>query len=109
MGTYGSDRTKIYIEPKASGLSIIQQLKRSTRFNIIQIKSPKDSKEVRLNAVAPQVESGRVFLIKDSWNDSFVDEVAGFPVAPHDEYPDLLGYAIEEFLNKKSEMSYGFA
>ena len=109
MSSYGSTRSKIYIEPKASGLSIIQQLKRSTRFNIIQIKPPKDSKEVRLNAVAPQVESGRVFLIKDSWNDSFVDEVAGFPVAPHDEYPDLLGYAIEEFLNKKSEMSYGFA
>ena len=109
MRVYGSDRTKIYIEPKASGLSIIQQLKRSTRFNIIQIKPPKDSKEVRLNSIAPQVEAGRVFLIKDNWNEDFLTEVSGFPVAPHDEYPDLLGYAVENLLNKKSELSYGFA
>ncbi len=108
MGSYGSHRSKIYIEPKASGLSIIQQLKRITKFNVISMPSPKDSKEVRLNAVAPQVESGRVFLIKDSWNGSFLDEVSGFPVVAHDEYPDLLGYAVEELLNKQHKLSYAF-
>lgn len=108
MQTYGSIRSKIYIEPKASGISIIQQLKRSTRFNIIQMKAPKDSKEVRLNAIAPQVEAGRVFLFKDLWNQEFVEEVFGFPVAPHDEYADLLAYAVEELLNKQTEVNYAF-
>jgi len=78
-------------------------------LNVIQMDSPKDSKEVRLNAIAPQVESGRIFLIKDTWNTNFKDEVAGFPVAAHDEYPDLLGYAVDELLNKQQNMNYSFS
>lgn len=109
MSQYGQRGTKIYIEPKASGISMVQQLKRMTKFNIIQMQPPKDSKEVRLNAASPTVESGRIFLVKDNWNDDFITEVSGFPVAPHDEYPDLLGYAIEELLNKQTQANYAFA
>ena len=107
-GLYCSNMSKIYIEPKASGLSIIQQLKRITKFNIITMSAPKDSKIVRANAASPTVESGRIGLLQDSWNEDFLDEVASFPVAAHDEYVDCLGYAIDELLNKQVKFNYSF-
>ena len=56
-----------------------------------------DRKDVRLHAVAPKVECGRVFLVEGDWNEEFIDEVCGFPTRSHDEYVDLLGYAINYF------------
>ena len=87
---YGSS---IRIEPKANGLSVIDQLKESTGLTVIATPSPKDSKETRLNANSPFVEAGRVILVGGAWNEAFVDEVCGFPSKPHDEYVDVLCYA----------------
>lgn len=58
-------------------------------------KVPKDSKETRLFAASPTVEGGRVVLVDGAWNEAFVDEVCGFPTKPHDEYVDVLCYAID--------------
>lgn len=41
------------------------------------------------------VESGHVYLVEGDWNDAFIDEVCGFPAKPHDEFVDLLCYAID--------------
>ena len=90
---YGNGST-VRIEPKANGLSVIDQLRESTDLNITSTPSPRDSKETRLNAVSPYVESGRVYLVDGDWNDLFVDEVCGFPSKPHDEFVDLLCYSI---------------
>lgn len=106
---YCTNKSKIYVEPKASGISIIQQIKRDTKINVIKIKPPKDSKEVRLNAVSPIVESERIYLIDDNWNEDFIEEVVKFPVAEHDEYPDLLVYSIENIINKQTEFNYAFS
>ena len=89
----------IRIEPKASGKSVIQTLKQFTKLNVTQTPIPKDDKKTRANAVAPQVECGRVFLVEGSWNEAFLEEVSGFPNAPYDEDVDLLGYAINYHLN----------
>lgn len=43
----------------------------------------------------PFVESGRVYLVGADRNEVFICEVCGFPVVPHDEFVDLLCYAID--------------
>lgn len=90
-----SRRSSIRIEPKANGISVIDQLKATTGLNVVPTPSPKDSKETRLYAASPTVESGRVVLVDGAWNEPFIDEICGFPSNPHDEYVDILGYAIE--------------
>ena len=90
-----NNRSSIRIEPKANGLSVIDQLIEYTGLNVVATPSPKDGKETRLNAASPFVECGRVNLVDGDWNGIFVDEVCGFPAKPHDEFVDLLCYAID--------------
>lgn len=87
--------SSIRIEPKASGISVIQQLQRYTNLNVVRTKAPSESKETRANAASPFVESERVVLVEGDWNTDFVEEVCGFPRADHDEYVDILGYSID--------------
>ena len=91
-------KSSIRIEPKANGLSVIHQLKADTALNVTQTPTPKDSKETRLNAISPIVECGRIILVDGAWNEEFTDEVCGFPTKPHDEFVDLLYYAVEHFI-----------
>lgn len=100
---YTSSST-VRVEPKASGLSVIQQLKSFTRLNITETPTPTESKEVRLRANSSIVECGRVILVEGNWNEEFIDEVCGFPAKKHDEYVDLLNYAIDYF--EKETQSY---
>lgn len=88
------------IEPKASGKSIVQVLRQQTKLNVIEIKTKfvNQSKIENVRMCSPFVESGRVFLIKGSWNDAFLDQVATFPNAKHDEHVDILCYGIERNL-----------
>jgi len=89
------------IEPKANGLSVIDQLKESTDLNVTRTPSPKESKETRLNAASPYIECGRVFLVAGSWGEDFTDEICGFPAKAHDEYVDLICYATDYHLKTK--------
>ena len=88
-------RSSIRIEPKANGISVIDQLKATSGLNVVSTPSPKDSKETRLNAASPTIECGRVILVDGAWNEGLVDEICGFPTKPHDEYVDVLCYAID--------------
>ena len=92
-------KSSIRIEPKANGISVIDQLKEVTQLNIAETPSPADSKETRLNAASPSIECGRVVLVEGEWTEDFMDEVCGFPAKPHDEYVDTLVYAIDYHLN----------
>src|SRR5690606_30102469 len=58
-----SQNSKILIEPKASGKSLVQQLKLSTNLNIIELDPPKDSKVTRANSVSAICEAKRVKLV----------------------------------------------
>ncbi len=93
-----TDQSTIRIEPKANGISLVQQLRESTHLNVTQTPSPTEPKEIRLNAVAPTTECGKVVLIEGPWNQDFIDEVCGFPNMRHDEYVDLLCYAVNYHL-----------
>ena len=94
-----TSRSTIRIEPKANGLSVIDQLRETTGLNVVATPSPKDSKETRLWAASPSLESGRVALVDGLWNEAFIDEVCGFPSRTHDEYVDVLCYAVDYHLS----------
>ena len=99
-----SSGSRIIIEPKASGLSIVQELKKNTRLNVIADSSPKDSKEVRVHSITPQLEAGRVYLpLKSKWTDSFILECVSFPNAKHDDQVDVMVGAIKYVLRKTSK------
>lgn len=75
----------IYVEDAASGQSLIQELKRDTRLPVIAVKVDKD-KVTRANAVAPLIESGRVFLPERApWLHAFIEECSEFPSGEHDD------------------------
>lgn len=102
-----SDESKLHVEPKANGESVIQMLKEISTLNVKETETPKDSKEVRLRAVSPRIECGRVFLVDGDWNEEFLDEVCGFPTQLHDEFVDILGYAINDlYMDKDNEIDY---
>lgn len=94
---YDSAQSTLRVEPKANGKSVVQQLEESTDLNVTYTPTPRDPKDVRLHAVAPKIECGRVFLVDSDWTEDFIDEICGFPNKAHDEYVDLLGYAINYF------------
>lgn len=97
-------RSSIRIEPKANGLSVIDQLKEITGLNVTQTPSPEDAKETRLNVASATIECGRVVLVEGAWNESYVDEICGFPAKPHDEYVDVTCYAIDYHINTCHEI-----
>lgn len=98
-----SSQSMVYMEPKASGLSIIQQLRQTTSFNVCQIESDllKVDKVTRVNSITSQLQSQKVKLLAGSWNKAFVAQAGGFPKAKHDDMLDCLCYATDLFLSQE--------
>lgn len=85
----------IYIEDKASGQSLIQELKRESGVSVIPYKISSD-KVSRLSAVLPLIEGGRVFIPEVApWLDPFMDECQTFPSGTHDDMVDALSIGLD--------------
>ena len=85
----------IYIEDKASGQSLLQELKRESGVSVIPYKISTD-KVTRLSAVLPLIEGGRVLLPdKAHWLDAFHDECQTFPAGTHDDQIDALSIGLD--------------
>lgn len=92
------------VEDKANGSAIISQLK-STVGGIIAV-NPTESKEARVSAVSPYVESGNVWLPSldpadpshRPWVAGFVEECAAFPNGTHDDQVDPMSQALNRLL-----------
>jgi predicted phage terminase large subunit-like protein len=97
-------RSKIEVEPKASGKSLVQTLKRTTRLNIKEGKPPAKDKVARAKDSSPTVEAGRVKLIRGPWNKEFIDQVCTFPNAKHDEYVDCLTMMVGDTRPRKRKL-----
>ncbi len=105
----GDHRSKIGIEPKASGKSVKQQLKHSTDLNVIEDFNPDTDKVTRVNAISPKVEAGRVTLIDGAWIPSFIEECEAFPNGEHDDKVDTLVMAVNELMKPKpATMAAGY-
>jgi predicted phage terminase large subunit-like protein len=83
------------IEDKANGSAVIEMLKNEIA-GIIPY-SPKDSKIARLQAVAPIIESGNVYLPDPSmapWVHDFIEEIISFPNGKFDDQTDSMSMAL---------------
>lgn len=98
-----TQKSRVYIEPKASGKSLKQLLKQDTNLNAVEITSflVNEGKEARIQTAAPSVEAGRVTLVRGGWNDNFIHQLEAYPNGKHDEYVDLLGYAVFQYMKKR--------
>jgi predicted phage terminase large subunit-like protein len=89
------------VEEKANGAAVINTL-RSEIENIIPINTKTfrwsdQSKEARLNAVAPQFAAGNVYLPMEEnapWIPDYVQELTTFPSARHDDQVDATSQAL---------------
>ncbi len=80
----------VLIEDKASGQSLLQDLRRESNLNLIP-RMPRGDKITRLAAISPMIESGKLLLPRHStWLTDFLQELLNFPHAPHDDYVDAL-------------------
>jgi predicted phage terminase large subunit-like protein len=85
----------ILVEDKASGQSLLQELKRDTRLPLLAVKVDRD-KLARAYAVTPLFESGRVRVPSSApWIADYIDEMASFPAAAHDDRVDSTTQALE--------------
>tara|TARA_B100000214_G_C23969632_1_gene629445 strand:- start:846 stop:2474 length:1629 start_codon:yes stop_codon:yes gene_type:complete len=85
----------LYIEDKASGQSLIQELKRESGISVIPYKVNND-KVARVNSILPLIEGGRVYIPEESsWLDEFIDESISFPNGNHDDQVDALTIAVD--------------
>lgn len=91
----------ILVEDKASGQSILQELKLAG-LPMKAFKPGRMDKTSRLHSVSHFIENGMVYIPESTinagkvrdWAQDFIDEVCSFPVAQHDEAVDILSSAL---------------
>lgn len=99
---YNAKKSKIYVEPKATGLSIVQMIKKNTGLNIIIDEPPKASKTQRVAESLPFLETGRCYLLDGAqFITPFLEELKIFPLGSHDDMTDCLTMAIRRVGEKK--------
>lgn len=78
----------IYVEDKASGTSLVQELRRDTRMPIRAV--PVDANKLaRAYAVTPLFAAGKIFVPEgEPWLYDYIDELTSFPARDEDDYVD---------------------
>jgi predicted phage terminase large subunit-like protein len=88
----------VLIEDKANGSAIIQTLRKE--MFCIPI-NPQGGKVARVNAIAPAIESGHVFLpnVESApWVEAFVDQFTVFPNGAHDDIVDAASQCLNRMI-----------
>lgn len=97
---------RILVEAKASGQSLIQDL-RLAKVPVISYNPGMADKISRAHQAAPTLELGLLWVPESgknkghpvSWANAFLKQIAKFPVAEHDDYVDTFSQAIIYFKN----------
>ena len=106
----GTDRPcAMLIEDKASGQSLIQELKRcevdQVKLPILAVKAD-TSKLLRAKTVTPLIEAGLVYLPEHApWLHEYVEELSAFPTAVHDDQVDSTTQALA-YLSGRNQTSW---
>jgi phage terminase large subunit-like protein len=96
----------VIIEKKASGQSLIQDLRRAGLP--IREYNPDKDKVSRVNAVSPLIESGRVWIPHEkTWAQSLFLEAVSFPNGAHDDQVDAMVMAIH-FMRESWRLEHPF-
>ena len=91
------------IEGRASGQTIIDELKRTTTIPVIEISTKNLDKHVRLDATTGLFESGRVhFPDRAPWLIETKDQLCMFPSYKYDDITD----SVSQFLNWANKPRY---
>jgi predicted phage terminase large subunit-like protein len=87
--------TLIRLEAEKAGIIGLQYLMRDARMRpyAVDIVPPEGDKYTRALPAAARVEAGRVGVVRGDWNRAFLDELATFPAAAHDDQVDALSGA----------------
>lgn len=101
MPTKGRRPDRILVEAKASGQSLLQDL-RLARVPAVGYNPGTSDKVARAHQTAPTLEIGLLWVPESaklpgqavSWAQPFMKQVAKFPVAEHDEYVDCMTQAV---------------
>lgn len=87
--------TAILIEDKASGQSLIQDLRREGGLPVVPVQ-PRGDKLTRFARITPLIEAGKVALPREApWLAGFEAELLAFPHGAHDDQVD----AFSQYLN----------
>ena len=97
--------TRVLVEGKASGLSVIQELRRQRHEIAVHQWKPVGDKTARLHAVSPMFAKGLVSAVQKLdnkgqwvWRDSaekVIKQCAMFPASPHDDLVDTVSQALQ--------------
>ena len=94
---------EVWIEDKASGISLIQEMQRETRIPIKAITADKEKMEY-INAVTPLIEMGKVYLVENKdWLKDFMEECEEYPNVEFDDQIDIMAKFLNEAKSKISE------
>ncbi|MFQ5783598.1 MAG: phage terminase large subunit [Alphaproteobacteria bacterium] len=79
----------VLIEDKASGQSLIQDLRAETVLPVIAVR-PEADKLTRMSTASPAIEAGRLFLPEDApWLADYEMEMTNFPNGANDDQVDM--------------------
>lgn len=100
--THLSGMSSIYIEPKATGHSLVQLLRKKPGLypSLIEGKLVQEGKPARAQVAAVKFQAKKIVFVRGGWNDEFKNQLTGFPNASHDEYVDLIGYATDHYFDE---------
>lgn len=99
---YPQARVKL-VEDAANGAALIDILKKEIP-GVIGVR-PVGSKEMRLDAVAPMIEAGNVFLpstTRAKWVEIFLEEIRNFPFGSFDDTIDAASQALWRMMKKNT-------
>jgi len=91
------DPDTVIIEAKASGIPLVQELRRvGIPVNSFSPGKGQD-KIARLNSVSPIFQDGRVWVPENRWGEELIEEVSDFPAGEHDDLVDATTLALARF------------
>ena len=91
------DPDVVIIEAKASGIPLVQELRRiGIPVNTFSPGKGQD-KIARLNSVSPIFQDGRVWVPENRWGEELMEEVTDFPNGENDDLVDATTLALARF------------
>lgn len=95
VALYERDKpSALLVEDAASGQSLLQEIQRTTNIAVLPVRVLQD-KILRVHAITPLIEAGRVFVPEYApWLHDYIEELSAFPAGEHDDQVDSTSQAL---------------
>lgn len=95
----------VFVEDKASGQSLIQELKRGTTIPIRPVSSDND-KIARAYAVTPMFDAGKIYVPRTNakWLFEYVSEMCSFPKGKFADQVDSTTHALDRIIHYRKSL-----